>query len=278
MTLSDLHRVQEIDYNLLCAVDEICKKNDIQYFLFFGALLGAIRHKGQIPWDDDIDIAMTRENYLRFLQIAPNELDSSKYFLTLMGSGSSRYVSEVKIGDKRTIYCMPGCEDSDIMNSVTLDVFCLEKAKKYSKPTFLFLKRIVDILWICKQNSSEKKLLKLCVERSEKKHKWFYKLGLDLFSCIRFILGEKFFEWIAYKLFVDEKNKSDLYWERTSPHYFKAEWIRETIEADFGIKQFPIPIGFDEILKEHYGDYMKLPPEEKRFNKSFKEWVFIERK
>lgn len=277
MNFEDLKRVQEIDYELLCAVDDICKRHNIQYCLMFGALLGAVRHKEQIPWDDDIDIAMTRENYLRFYEVANKELDGDKYFVKVMGSGSLDYISELKLGVKNTLYCMPGCEECETMNSVTLDIFCFDYAKMYSARKFRYLNRIAQTLWLIKQNAGEKKLLTICIDKSNVRMKCIYKLGVNVMLVIRSIFGEKFFEKIVYKMFVDETCTSDCYWERTSPHYFPREWMDETVELDFGSRKFPCPIGYDALLTAHYGDYMQLPPVEKRVRKYFDIWIFREK-
>ena len=76
-----LLRHQEVLFELLEAFDEVCKKHHIPYMLFAGTALGAVRHEGFIPWDDDLDVVMLRPDYERFLEIAPNELDPEKYFL-----------------------------------------------------------------------------------------------------------------------------------------------------------------------------------------------------
>ena len=81
MDNTGLRAHQLIMLEMLVEIDKICKKHDIQYMLFAGTLLGAVRHQGFIPWDDDLDIVMLRPEYERFLQIAPQELDAEKYYL-----------------------------------------------------------------------------------------------------------------------------------------------------------------------------------------------------
>ena len=80
-TEKKINEHQAVMLEMLTDVDEICKKYNIKYQLFAGSLLGAVRHKGFIPWDDDLDIVILRPEYERFLRIAPSELDAEKYFL-----------------------------------------------------------------------------------------------------------------------------------------------------------------------------------------------------
>lgn len=82
MRLLSIDEAKQIELEILAFIDSFCKKNNIDYFINYGTLIGAIRHKGFIPWDDDIDISMTRENYERFIQLFKRE--QSKYkILTL---------------------------------------------------------------------------------------------------------------------------------------------------------------------------------------------------
>ena len=76
----DLAKIKIIELEIMDYIDKICKKYDIKYYIFWGSLLGAIRHKGFIPWDDDIDIAMLPDDYKKFLEVMENE-KSDKYYL-----------------------------------------------------------------------------------------------------------------------------------------------------------------------------------------------------
>lgn len=276
MTLDDLKRVQEIDLEILSAVDKICREHGIQYYLMYGTLLGAIRHKGPIPWDDDVDICMTRENYLRFYEIAQTELDPHLYNCKVMGSGSLKYLSELKIGKIGTTYCMPGTEGSGVADNVSIDIFCFDAAKHHSPRVHKLFLRIWSILRFIKQNTAEKKLLSICIDGSDHSMKPLYKAALWGTHILRFIFGERFFEWLGYKMFVDPSQKSNVLWDSTMPLLFERQWFAKTIMTDYDSMQFPIPAEYDRILSLNYGNYMEYPPKENRYRKYFDVWVFRE--
>lgn len=278
MTQQDLKRVQEIDQELLCAVDTICKKHNIEYILFYGTLLGAIRHKGTIPWDDDVDIAMTRENYQRFYEVAKKELDSTKYRCKVMGSGSTKYISELKIGRIGTTYCLKGFENEDIMNNIQLDVFCLDQAKPRSMSAHRRLCKVWDVLKLIKLNWSEKKLLMKAIDNSSSKIKILLKASLCIMHGIRVIVRESNIEHLGYWMFVDKSGKSDIILpvSSLSRNLYNMEWLKPIL-AEYNGGMFPIPTDFDSVLKTDYKDYMALPPVEKRYKKNMDQWVFSEK-
>ena len=94
--------VKQVELGILDYINSICKEHKIEYFLDYGTLLGAIRHKGFIPWDDDIDICMTRKNYERFVSVFSKD-DKSNYKLLSMETSSSYYYEFGKVVDTRTV-------------------------------------------------------------------------------------------------------------------------------------------------------------------------------
>lgn len=271
MTIDELKEVQRINFELLCEVNKICEKYNIEYFLIHGTLLGAVRHKGTIPWDDDVDIAMTRENYQRFIKIAKKEL-STNTSMFIMGSGSTRYVSELKIGRTNTLYYAPGTENLKIVKFVHLDVFLLDTLKK---PNKIKLKAINALRFI-KLNWDEKKLILMNIDNSAKRHKVFYKVMVYLSSIPRFIIGEKNMEHIIYNIAVDKTGKSNymgpvmdikcFFWNKND--------FMNSIKLEYEGNMFPAPIGYDRILKNNYGDYMTEPDENNKYRPDFDSWIF----
>lgn len=278
MTQEDLRKAQRISHEMLDVVDNICKQHGIEYFLMFGTLLGSVRHKGSIPWDFDVDIIMTKEYWNRFADVAAKELEGTDYLVKVMGSGSTKYLNELKIGKKNTVFCMPGTEDLDVMNNVFLDVFCFNDARTFSHNSFrLFIYKIWTFLRLVKQKKDEKRLLSLCIDRSTHRNKWFYKSCLWGAHVLRMIFGEEFFEWMGYKMLVDDSGKSAWLWENANHILYKKEWFEHAVEGEYEGKKYPIPCGWHEVLTTRYGDYMQLPPENERYSKYFDEWVFKEK-
>lgn len=78
LSKKDLRRLQMVEFEMLVELDRICRKHKIEYFLSGGTLLGAIRHNGFIPWDDDIDVMMRRDHYNKFIEVQKKELKDRK--------------------------------------------------------------------------------------------------------------------------------------------------------------------------------------------------------
>ena len=249
----DIKELQSVELEILLEVDRICKKHNIKYFLVSGTLLGAIRHKGFIPWDDDIDICMPIKDYRRFCKIAVKELKED-YFLQNYKTDFINILF-AKIRKNGTTAIEEGRESRPYHQGVWIDIFPLVAIKNDEK----WIKRMTRTTLFAK-NLLKKKLD--WIEDHEKLP--FYK-KLHSFiplSFIRFLV-----DLILNKTFKDHKKFDSCYYIWSKKNFyarFKSDLFDDIIDKEFENHMFPIPGKWHEYLAVVYGDYMTLPPVEKR--------------
>lgn len=244
---------------LLVEVDRICKKNNIPYFLSHGTLLGAIRHKGFIPWDDDVDIQMLRSDYERFFNICKNDLNKSKFLLQNQKLDKHYNWVYGKLRLKNTSYIRSGQEHLKQEDGIFLDIFPLDSISlnKYRQ------KIDINICKICR---------KILWAQVGKKSSDFVRK--TLFKTLSFIPRK--FTIFVFNLFSISGNKRLtplLVCHNLSGHIFRQEWYSETIFVEFEGHKFPVPKEYDNVLTSVYGDYRKLPPEEKRLGHCYASYI-----
>ena len=260
----DIEDVQKVQLEILIEFDRICKKNNIPYQLFAGTLLGAIRHKGFIPWDDDIDVCLLREDYERFLECCINDINP-KYFLQYNKTDEKSILQFAKIRKKNTIFTNATYQDTGMHNGIYIDVFPLDNVK----PATLLGKlqpKIFDVLYIISSSR-----MKSRSQHAKTRVKRFIRLSF--YYILKFV-PKKFTDKIIQKvlcMFANEKTKYVNHLTNGVTKQRLAKYIRERnsfykIEiAEFEGHNFPIPSNYHEVLKKNFGDYMKLPPVDKRY-------------
>lgn len=246
-TLDNLHGVE---LEILKEVDRVCKKHGITYFLDSGTALGAIRHKGFIPWDDDIDIAMLRDDYDHFCSIARDELNS-QFFFQSIETDNNYNKFHAKIRKNNTKYVESRIVGREMHQGVFIDVVPFDKVPiKFHKiicKFVYFIRRLVSY-YHEKEQLPQNRLKELIIRIVLGKNPLlrYYKI------CTMFNnYGKKYmytaFEYPVYQHFV-----------------FPSRVFEGIKEVEFEGYLFPIVSGYDEYLKIMYGDYMQLPPEDKR--------------
>ena len=122
MDSETLSRLKDVELEIALEIRRICEQNEIKYFLDSGTLLGAVRHKGFIPWDDDVDIGMLREEYEKFIEIAPTQLNE-KYYLQTWKTDKTYPWAFAKVRKKGTLYIETAAPNATFSNEIFVDIF-----------------------------------------------------------------------------------------------------------------------------------------------------------
>lgn len=251
-----LQELKEIEFSILKEFDAFCKENNIRYFLAYGTLLGAIRYKKFIPWDDDVDVLVPREDYNRLLTLFR---DSEKYRLYAYEKDSRYLYPFAKICDTETVKCEFGY-DNGVDLGVDIDIFPLdawdddlEKAKKEMK----YIKTNMEYL----------RLTKLKKPDSANPIKRFVK-GIVMLFC-KMHGGEYYIKKIINATCKEGQTGNNFVGCKTWCVYgdrgiHRAQAFASAVEIEFEGQMFPAPVGYDEYLTDLYGDYLPEPPKEKQ--------------
>lgn len=267
MTREEIRKVQLVQLEIGKEIKRICDENEIDYILDSGTLLGAVRHHGFIPWDDDMDIAMDRENYDKFIEIAKCELQD-KYYLQTWETDYNFPYPFAKIRLKGTSFIEDSFEKSSMHQGIYVDVFPYDvwpeqkRAQKrlWKKKSFLtamLLMKCHSIKFKSNTASSAKFLMKLCMFTVVK----FLCLFVKKRKLIEMYKGliRKFNTFESDKVFEQTVNYKFGYWVQPSSIFKGSELML------FEDTEFQVPKNYDEYLTTAYGNYMELPPEEKRW-------------
>ncbi|MCY9529210.1 LicD family protein [Paenibacillus alvei] len=246
-----LKKLQNDMLSMLLEVDRICRKYNITYFLSYGTLIGAIRHNGYIPWDDDIDIQMFREDYEKFCEVCKGELNTEKFFL--QNQTTDRHYNWVygKLRLKNTSFVRAGQEHMKQHDGMFLDILPLDyiSRNKYRQNVSFFICKLCrKVLWSRVGKKSESNM--------------FSRLLYYAVSFIPRRLAILIFEHFAKR--DNKKETSLLASHNTFAQIYKREWYAESIRVEFEGHTFFAPKGYDYILSLIYGNYMELPSAEKR--------------
>ena len=246
----DLRALQLSELDLLKEINRICKKHDIPYFLAFGTALGAVRHKGFIPWDDDIDIMMKYPDYVRFKNICQTELPPHLFYQD-WHTDPAYYLPWAKIRNSRTTSLVPEMADFPINWGVCIDIFPLFPVQKSRLSRWNRFK-IKNIVFFGAKSINDYGYGKYYYENALLKHipKW-------LCRCVRNFFFNRFCKTSTspHLLFFTSASTAKVY---------PAEWFSSTVDLPFEDVVLPLPVNYDDYLTKTYGDYMKIPDEHER--------------
>lgn len=247
-------RIREIELDILNEVDAICKKHNINYFLTAGTMLGAVRHKGFIPWDDDVDIGMLPEDYAKFLKVCPEHLSVDYGYQNFGTELSSHYIHD-KIRVKNSFFSTKYSDQYAMMNGVYIDVFVYFKTSDVPAIQNFHLwyinvvRRLIGMRW---------------ADRPRKGHHYYLSMiALPVMRLFSFLSLHKYYIHVLS------------WFEKRNTHYrvdsmgfnlkkvgaVPDEWFHGTVEAEFCGRSYPILARHKDFLSHWYGEhYMELLP------------------
>ncbi len=252
-----LEKLHNEEIQILDEIVKVCKNNNLTYFLIGGTLLGAIRHNGFIPWDDDLDIAMPRKDYEKFLKIANSQL-SSKYRLEYFKNIKKSYNTFAKVKNINTIYEEKKLKDYDGSKGMWVDIFPLDYSNRdnglwweLKGKIIYYMKCMADI----KYGNYERKNF---IKGIAKDFIYYCIPTKIIMNCLNLIMKSNKNEKSKYFI-----NYGSKYGIKRQTH-LKEKYL-PSIQKEFEGKKYDVPNDFDYVLTKIYGkDYMQLPPMEKR--------------
>lgn len=263
--LKEIEKVQQKSLEMLKLFIDVCEKLNLKYYLIAGTLLGAVRHNGFIPWDDDVDVGMPREDYEKFLEKA-QELLPENYFVQTCFTDPEFPANFAKIRNSNTTFIETSVKNCKINHGVYIDIFPLD----WNAPSGKDLKKFNFKNFYYKMAIAKKFYVKGFVR----------KLKLIAVNVITLFTPSS--KALKKRDNLLKSNKKSKYlanycgaWgvKEITP----AEWYGEGIEMEFeGIKAI-VPSNYKAWLTQVYGNYMQLPPIEKRVTHHFTEVIDLDK-
>lgn len=259
LSSDDLKLLQKKSLNIANYVISFCKERDIRIYFFAGSLLGAIRHDGFIPWDDDIDLILPEPDFQKFVDSWEREADKERFSLCLQTKDYNDHTLTGSIRDNETTFVTDSTVNLDVNQGLAIDILPL-----HACPNSRIGQKIQLIL---AAGSSLFKAERVPARQSK-----------IVSNAARIILGifrtskSRYFMWHSLEKLATKTDKKYeksqfvreftmfpfITWLYPREWFDKAEWVK------FEDTEIPIPIGAKEYLKKRYGDYMKMPPEKER--------------
>lgn len=245
---------RKIQLEILTELDRYCAEHNIDYFIIAGTLLGAVRHRGYIPWDDDIDVVMLRKDY----ESLKKEYLSKRYYIASCDTIKGYTLPFIKLCKTGTLtYEIPNVINCDL--GINIDIFPIDNVPDNSEAQDKILKA----------NEKYKYILGLKWNIPSQRNSMIIRI---IRKCLSLFL-----KCVSYKYLINAMNKnaskynhidtnlcSEVVWGCGKREFVSKHAFKETIELVFEGRKFKAPLGWEEWLSNRYGEYMILPPLDKQ--------------
>lgn len=255
--VNNLKEIQDLELEILDYVTKVCDENGLRYFLAGGTLLGAVRHNGFIPWDNDVDISMPRPDYNRLIEVMEKQ-PIGRYRILRPQNKNDYYYPFAKVVDTKTKLVELTRSNSVSNMGLYIDIFPIDTVPSDRNTAVERLHYVNK--WGIKIAGSVASAKDLSVFRKITHFIWyglFRILGRE--RCI-----EKIESKLAYDQFGSTGYIASTYGLREEKEIIEYSAFSSTVKLPFEGKEYECPAGYDRYLKQMYGDYMKLPPEKDR--------------
>lgn len=242
--------LQSVILDIISDIDVLCVENHIEYYLLGGSAIGAIRHQGFIPWDDDLDIVMTTENYNKFITVCQSKLDKDKYYFQEGGKDWPLLYSKIRLKGTHIREYEKLASNSE-QDGIFVDIFKMDNVS--NNRLVAFWQYVCAKILLCNT------LLRRSYHSASliKKILMFLAFPLNINCVYRYFL-----------LQVEKFNNADtnyygFFYGRTrfKSSIFKKEYFGKPYRVKFENLFLPVPEKYHEYLTQTFGDYMQLPPE-----------------
>ena len=241
---------------ILDDVAKFCDEHNLKYVLFYGTLLGAVRHKGYIPWDDDIDIAMPRRDYEYFIR----NYDNDNFGVKAAFTDKTYYLPWAKAYNKKTIKKEPSCANKKFEIGFNIDVFPVDEFSRVDnywnvkEKQYPLIRKFALSQTILENDGTIKDKMRRIIKATYGRRANKYSRKIEMFFVKKDVSKIKTC-LVSTSVFMGVKTKR---------YVFPKDMFEKRVLAPFENRKYYIPECYDEALRNCYGDYMKLPPKEQQ--------------